>query len=131
MRSIPTTAPDVEAWLIATFSDAVTVPVRNVQSKIVHPYSEVIVAADLANRVTPISRYCRVRVQAWKTRSNGTADIGGARALCAEFAAALEAAPREGILLDAEVESGPLRVTDSVTGIEYAFANVLLEVATT
>lgn len=129
-QSIPTSSPDVEAWLIATLgAEFAGAAVRNVKPKQSAPYSLVLIRADLQNQATPISRYCRVSVQGWKVRADGTADLAGARALCAGYAAALEAAPRAGILLDAEVNAGPYRVADAESGIEYQFASVLLEIA--
>lgn len=130
MGLIPTQAPDVEAWLIATFGSTFAgAPVRNLAPKQGAPYSLILIRADLQNQVTPISRYCRVAVLGWKVRADGTADLAGARSLCASYAAALEAAPRSGILLDAEIDAGPYRVADSESGIEYQFASVLLEIA--
>lgn len=128
--SIPTTVPDVEAWLIATLGAAVApVLVRNVKPDQKAPYSCVVVRADLQNRVTPISRYCRVGVQGWKVTAAGKADLAGARELCAALASALERAPRAGILLDAQIDAGPYRVVDATSGIEYQYASVLLEIA--
>lgn len=131
MRSIPTTSPDVEAWLIATFGPTFGgAPVRNVKPPQSGAHSVLVIRADLQGRITPISRYCRLGVQAWKVTSAGQADLKGAFDLGAAFGAALEAADRSGILLDAEVQSGPYRVADPVTGVEHAYLTLLLEVAT-
>ena len=132
MPSIPTTSPDVEAWLIATFGPTLDgAPVRNQKPKATGAHSVVLIRADLQNKVTPISRYCRVGVQGWKVRADGTADLKGAFDLAASFGAAVESADRTGILLDAEVETGPYRISDSVTGVEYAYLTLLLEVSAT
>ncbi|WP_163275329.1 hypothetical protein [Cellulomonas iranensis] len=128
--SIPSTVPDVEAWLIQTLGPAVApAPVRNMKPDQKPPYSCVVVRADLQNRVTPVSRYCRVGVQAWKVTANQKADLAGARELCAAAATALELATRAGILLDAQIDAGPYRVVDATSGIEYQYASVLLEIA--
>lgn len=127
-QSIPSISPDVEAWLIATFGSTFSgAPVRNVKPKQTAPYSCLIIRADLQNRVTPVSRYCRVGVQGWAVRADGTADLAGARQLVADYAAAIERAPRTGILLEAEVDAGPYRVIDSTSGTEYQNATLLLE----
>lgn len=128
-QSIPSNVPDVEAWLISTFGPSFSAPVRNVKPKQEAPYECIVVRADLQNRITPVSRYCRVGVQGWKVRGDSTPDLAGARDLCARFAQAIESAPREGILLDAEIDTGPYRVVDATSGIEYQYATVLLEVA--
>lgn len=139
-QSIPSTAPDVEAWLITTFA-AVMAPaiVRNVKpplklaSGAANPDAtkdQVIIRADLQNRITPVSRYCRVGVQGWKVRADGAADLAGAFALAAAFGQAVERAPRTGLLLEAEIDGGPYRVRDTTTGVEYAYLTLLLEVAT-
>ncbi len=129
-QSIPSAAPDVEAWLIATLGPTFSgAPVRNVKPKQTGAYSCVVIRADLQNRVTPVSRYCRIGVQGWKVRADSTADLSGARELCAGFARAVESAPRAGILLEAEIDAGPYRVIDSTSGIEYQYATLLLELA--
>lgn len=129
-QSIPSTSPDVEAWLIATFGATFSgALVRNVKPKQNAPYSCVVIRADLQNRVTPISRYCRVGVQGWSVRADGTADLSAARQLAADYATAIERAPRAGILLDAEVDTGPYRVIDSTSGVEYQYVTLLLELA--
>lgn len=139
-QSIPSTAPDVEAWLIQTFAAAVSPAiVRNVKPPLKLPSGatnpdaakdQVIIRADLQNRATPISRYCRVGVQGWKVRADGTADLAGAFALAATFGQAVERAERAGLLLEAEIDGGPYRVRDTTTGVEYAYLTLLLEVAT-
>lgn len=139
-QSIPTTAPDVEAWIITTLSAAMAPAIiRNQRPPDRLPdgsdnpdaaKAQLIIRADLQNRVTPVSRYCRVTAQARSLRSDGTPDLAGQFDLAARFGRALEAAPRTGLLLDAEVESGPYRVPDADTGVEYHVINVLLEVVT-
>lgn len=130
-QAIPTTSPDVEAWLITTFGASVSgAPVRTIKPKQGSVgYSCIVVRADLQNRITPISRYCRLGVQGWKVSSAGAADLAGARQLAADYSRAIESAPRAGILLDAEVDAGPYRVVDSESGIEYQYVTLLLELA--
>lgn len=121
--SIPTSSPDLEALLIAGLSSVeAAVNVRTDRDR------ELVVRADLQQKVTPISRYARVGVQAWSVRADGSADIGDAFDLAAEAAHWLESNV-SGVILSADVESGPSRVTDAVTRIEYQYVTVLLEVA--
>ncbi|MBL5974798.1 MAG: hypothetical protein D3X82_13815 [Candidatus Leucobacter sulfamidivorax] len=69
-------------------------------------------------------------VQAWSVRADGTADLGDAFDLCKAAGAALEAAPLSSrVVLSAEIQSGPSRVADDVTRIEFQYMTVLLEVA--
>lgn len=129
MTSIPTTSPDVETWLIGLLGGALS-PIRahNVKPAAADSYKHLVVRADLQNKVTPISRYCRVGIQAWVV-SEGRADLGAAFDLAALAGRTLEAAPRVGILIDAEIDSGPLRVMDDIAKIEFAYVTLLLEVA--
>lgn len=124
--SIPTASPDIEALLIAGLSAVEeTVNVRPEKAK---PYRLLVVRADLQQKVTPISRYCRVGVQAWSVRADGSTDLGDAFDLAAAGNAWLEN-NASGVILSADVESGPSRVTDPVTRLEYQYSTVLLEVA--
>lgn len=124
--SIPTTSPDMEALLIAGLSSVEeTVNVRPEKAK---PYRLLVVRADLQQKVTPISRYCRVGLQAWSVRADGSTDLGDAFDLAAAGNAWLEN-NTSGVILSADVESGPSRVTDPVTRLEYQYSTVLLEVA--
>lgn len=121
---IPSTTPDVEQWLVAFRDD-----VFNIKPNTAPPYAHDIVRADMQNHATPISRYCRVGIQSWVVVATGRSDIGAAFDRGASFAAALTGAARTGFLLDAEVDSGPTRVTDPTSGLEYAYTTLLLEVA--
>lgn len=130
MASIPTTSPDVEAWLIGLLNPRMTpVKAHNVKPAASGAYSHLIVRADLQNRATPISRYCRVGIQAWVVGTNGRPNLGAAFDLAAKAGNVLETAPLTGILLNAEVTSGPSRVTDDISELEFAFVTALLEVA--
>lgn len=121
--TIPTTSPDLEALLIAGLSSVeATVNVRT------NARRELVVRADLQQKVTPISRYARVGIQAHSVRPDGAADLGDAFDLAAAAAHWLESNV-SGLILSADVESGPSRVTDDVTRIEYQYVTVLLEVA--
>jgi hypothetical protein len=100
----------------------------NVKPNRSRPYRLFVVRADLQQKVTQISRYCRVGVQAWSVRADGTADLGDAFDLAAAGNAWFENNVR-GVILSADVESGPSRVTDPVTKLEYLYSTVLLEVA--
>ncbi|MCT1363311.1 hypothetical protein [Microbacterium sp. p3-SID131] len=121
--SIPTSSPDIEALLIAGLSSVeATVNVRTNRRR------ELVVRADLQQKVTPISRYCRVGLSAWSLRPDGSSDLGDAFDLAAAGNAWLEN-NTTGVVLSADVESGPSRVTDPVTKLEYLYSTVLLEVA--
>lgn len=128
MSGFVTSAPDVEAvvkGVLSAVEDTYLVkPERS------GAYRLLVSRADLQGRVTPLSRYCRVGVQAWSVRSDGTADLGDAFDLCAAAGAAIEASPdHSSVILAAEIQSGPSRVADDVTRIEFQYMTVLLEVA--
>lgn len=129
-RNIPTQWDDIEAWLITTLTPLMApVVVRNVKPKQTAPYKALVVGADLQGRVTPISRYCRVRLQGWSVRADGTTDLADARTIAAAAGAHLEALPRASSpLIHAEVDAGPYRVTDPISGLEYQYVTVLCEV---
>lgn len=129
-RTIPSASPDVKAWLISTLGPllAPTPVVGKMPELTGSAQSFVLVRADLQNRATPISRYCRVGIQGWSIRSNGDADTGAAFDLAANAGSALERLPLAGILLDAEVQSGPYEVVDATYQRVYAYTTVLLEV---
>lgn len=92
------------------------------------PYRLLVVRADLQQKVTPISRYCRVGVQAWSVRVDGSSDLGDAFDLAAEAGAWLERNV-SGVILSADVQSGPSRVTDDVSRLEFQYLTALLEVS--
>ena len=124
--NIPTTAPDMEALLIAGLSSVEqTFNVRPDKPK---PYRMLTVLASLGAKVTPISRYCQVTVQAWSVTADGRADIGDAFDLANEAATWLESNVT-GVILSADIQAGPFRVTDPVSNIENQTVTVLLEVA--
>lgn len=116
----------MEALLIAGLSSVEDT--FNIKPERAEPYRLFVVRADLQQKVTPISRYCRVGVSAWSVRGDGTSDIGDAFDLAAAGNAWLENNVT-GVILSADVESGPSRVTDPVTRLEYLYSTVLLEVA--
>lgn len=124
--TIPTKSVDMEALLIAELSSVEDA--FNVKPERAKPYRLLVVRADLQQKVTPISRYCRVGVQAWSVRADGTSDVGDAFDLASDAAAWLEN-NIAGAILSADTQSGPSRVTDEVTGLEYQYVTVLLEVA--
>lgn len=129
MKIIPTTTPDVEAHLITALAG--DVDVANVKPERSAPYKVLVLRADLQQKATPISRYCRVGVQGWVVRPDGTADIGDAFDITADLGRRLEELSGDGIVLSAEVESGPVRVADDLTRIEYQYLTALLEVTVT
>ena len=129
-RTIPTRWPDGEAWLITTLTPVMTpVVVRNVKPELTAPYKCVVVRADSQQRVTPISRYVRVGIQAWSVRTDSTGDLADAHSLASIASQSLEAlAPDGAPLIAAEVASGPDRVKDSESGIEYSYVELLMEI---
>lgn len=129
MQGFVTKSPDVEAVIRDLLASVERTEL--VKPELVSPYRVLVSRADLQQRVTPLSRYCRVGVQAWSVRDDGTANIGDAFDLCAAAGAALEASPDVStVVLSAEIQSGPSRVADDVTRIEYQYLTALLEVAT-
>lgn len=124
--SIPTSSPDMEALLIAGLSSVGDT--FNVRPQLDKPYRVLVIRADLQQKVTRISRYCRVGIQAHSVLADGSADLGDAFDLASEAAGWLES-NLTGVILSADIESGPSRVTDPVTQLEYQYVTVLLEVA--
>lgn len=128
MAGFVTSPPDVDA-VVRDVLD----PVEDtylVKPEKAGAYRLLVSRADLQGRVTPLSRYCRVGVQAWSVRADGTSDLGDAFDLCAQAGAALEDAQNHSrVILSAEVQSGPSRVVDDVTRLEYQYLTALLEVA--
>lgn len=124
--NIPTTSPDMEALLIAGLSSIEQT--FNVRPNRSAPYRLLTVLASLGAKVTPISRYCQVTVQAWSVRSDGTADIGDAFDLAAAAGHWLEENVA-GVIIAADVQSGPFRVADPVSKIENQTVTALLEVS--
>lgn len=116
----------MEALLIAGLSSVEDT--FNVKPERSDPYRMLVIRADLQQKVTPISRYCRVGVSAWSVRADGTSDIGDAFDLASEANTWLES-NTSGVVLSADVESGPSRTTDPITKLEFLYSTVLLEVA--
>lgn len=128
MAGFVTSSPDVDAVVRGVLSAVAQTEI--VKPELAAPYRVLVSRADLQGRVTPLSRYCRVGVQAWSVRSDGSANIGDAFDLCAAAGRALEqAANNHAVILSAEVQSGPSRVVDDITRIEYQYATILMEVA--
>lgn len=124
--TIPTNTPGMEALLIAGLSSVEET--FNIKPEREKPFRFFVIRADLQQKVTPISRYCRVGISTWSVRRDGTSDIGDAFDLAASGNAWFENNVA-GLVLSADVESGPSRVTDPVTKLEYLYSTVLLEVA--
>jgi hypothetical protein len=123
---IPTKAPDVEAWLINGLSNVEQT--FNVKPEKSAPYRMLTVLASLGAKVTPISRYCQVTVQAWSVRSDGSANLADAFDLAAAAGNWLES-NLTGPVLSADVQAGPFRLVDPVARIETQTMTVLLEVS--
>lgn len=119
--------PDVEAIVRGVLSRVERTEL--VKPELAAPYRVLVSRADLQGRVTALTRYCRVGVQAWSVREDGTADVADAFDLAAAAGRALEAAPlTSAVIVAAEIQSGAARVRDEVTGVEYQYLTVLLQV---
>ena len=128
MTGFVTDTPDIDAVVLDILSGVEQTEL--VKPELAKPYRVLVSRADLQQRVTPLSRYCRVGVQAWSVRGDGTADLGDAFDLCAAAGKALEQSPLTSkVVLSAEIQSGPSRVADDVTRVEFQYITVLLEVA--
>lgn len=130
MQHLPTPRIDLDAHLLATLGrthDGATV--TNVKPSTPAPYRAIVIQSIPQNRATAVSRYVRLIVQGWDVRAGGSSNFGAAQKLAGDYAAAVEALSGRGRVLVAEVESGPYRVTDPQSGVEYAVANLLLEIA--
>ncbi len=146
---IPTMWPDVEAWFIGWVTAAKVVAADSALTGVLvrnqkpaakkadgtanpdgtPPYKHVVVAADPGQLITPITRYVRVRVQGWVVTAQGSSDLKKAFNLTNVVAYIAQQAPRDGNpIVSVEVDSGPSRVKDETTGLEYSFATLLLEV---
>lgn len=128
MMRIPTTVPDVEALLLSALDEGTAYEWFAVKPERSGVYKLGMLRADLQQHVTPISRYCRVGLQGWSVDSSGRMDAGDAFDIAAAGANALTKQAGVGFILDAEVQSGPLRVTDPITKLEYPYVTLLLEV---
>jgi hypothetical protein len=129
MTGFITKTPDIDAEILRVLGAVEQAEL--IKPELAEPYRVLVSRADLQQRVTPLSRYCRVGVQAWSVRVDGLADLPDAFDLCAAAGEALEASPLASrIILSAEIQSGPSRVADDVTRIEYQYLTALLEVAT-
>lgn len=126
-KPLPVPLPNIETWLIQEI-DGPALMVRNVKPQLPEPYRLVVIRADLQNSVTPLSRYCRINVQGWSVRSDGSADLIDAFAVATEFARAVEARIGQGPLLSAEVDAGPYRVPSTAGELEFANLSILAEV---
>lgn len=136
---IPASWPDIEAWfigfvtpakIVAQQSSLTGVAVRNQKPATAAPYRQVIIAADYGQNVTPITRYVRVRMQAWAVKNNNTTDLKDCFDLADAATYVVQQAPRDANpIVSVEVDAGPSRVEDSVSGLEYQAVTLLLEVA--
>lgn len=128
MTGFVTETPDIDAVVLDILNGVEQTEL--VKPELAKPYRVLVSRADLQQRVTPLSRYCRVGVQAWSVRGDGTANLGDAFDLCAAAGKALEQSPLTSkVVLSAEIQSGPSRVADDVTRVEFQYITMLLEVA--
>ena len=127
MAGFVTATPDMDAIVRSVLSTVA--PTHLVKPELANPYRVLVSRADLQQRITHLSRYCRVGVQAWSVRADGTANLGDAFDMCAEAGRALELAQNTNQhILYAEIQAGPSRVADDITRIEYQYMTLLLEV---
>lgn len=136
---VPTRWPDVEAWFIEFVTAAKIVAVEGALTGVVvrnqkpsnggAAYRQVVVAADYGQLVTPITRYVRVRLQSWVV-ANSVSDLKGSFDLANVAAFVAQSAPRDANpIVSLEVDAGPSRVIDELSGIEYQSVVLLLEIA--
>lgn len=146
---IPKRWPDIEQWFIGWVTAAKIAAVeptltgaliRNqkpttpkpdgtVNAQATPPYRQVIIAADYGQLITPVSRYVRLRMQTWVVLANGTANLKESFDLANVAAFIAAQAPRNANpIISVEVDAGPSRVEDALTGIEYNATTLLLEV---
>lgn len=136
---IPAKWPDVEAWFLSWVTPAkivaedaalTSVSVKNFKPSATGAYKQVLAVADYGQLITPITRYVRVRLQAWVVRADGkTADLKKAFNLANVAAYIAEQAPRDGNpIVSVQVDAGPSRISDSESGTEYQAVTLLLEI---
>lgn len=129
-RPIPTSWPDIDAWVLPLLRAAF--PALTVGNRKPAPGPDLralVVRSDYGQRVTPLSRYVRLGIQSWVTTSAQEARTDQAFDQARDAGAFLETLDPDGSpLLSASVDSGPIRVEDPESGLEYAYTVVLLEV---
>jgi hypothetical protein len=136
---IPASWPDIEAWFIGFVTPAkiaaqqpslTGVVVRNQKPTTAAPYRQIIIAADYGQNITPITRYVRIRLQAWAVKDNNVTDLYASFDLANAAAYIAQLAPRNANpIVAVEIDAGPSRVKDTLSGIEYQAVTLLLEVA--
>lgn len=132
-RPRPGPAPDMTAVLVSIVRDAVpgdvTVGRKLPRDSSGSPAGRkfVQVRADLQNQINPLARYCRAGFTVWWLDQTGRARVDEAFDLCALAVDAVLRA-RHSTIIHSEWAAGPLETTDSVSGLEVAYATVLLEV---
>lgn len=134
---VPGRWPNVMSWLLDYLPTVLDPNVFVREDKpsvtgdpaLVKPYKHLLVSVFPGGLVTAVTRTYRVTLQGWAVKTNGLADLDAAFALVSEAGFQLESAPHVGTpLVFAEIDSGPNRVKDSVSTIEYQSLTLVLEV---
>ena len=93
------------------------------------PFAEATLADSMQGMATPISQYVRLRLSVRCMRENHTGDWGGAARLWADIAREIIRLGHTAPLIDASLESGPVRMADEDKRLVCAYGVLLLVVA--
>lgn len=128
MTAIPTQWDRIEGYLLPLLrGEFPGTKITNNKPRQSAPFTCVVIRADLQQKRTPISRYCRIGIQAWNIQADGSANFQAAGDLAAAIAAFVESLPSQANtpFLTAETQSGPSRFDDAASGPEYSYCEVL------
>lgn len=131
--SIPSRWDRPEEWLLtATRPEVAPIKVNTVKQPATGAHQAIVIRADLQQRLTQVSRYVRIGVQGWAVTAAKRGDYPAAAEIAGDYGALLEQLlnnpSTSGPFLAAEVDSGPVRVRDEESGIEYAYLTILAEI---
>lgn len=128
-RPIATKWDRLESFLLPSLRSALSVPVDTVRPATLKPYEGVVIAVNLGQRVTPISRYARIRVQGWSINNAGNPNRPAAQRLVLAVAEHLESLIPDGDpIIAASLDVGPDIVNDSDSGLDHAYGVILAEI---
>lgn len=93
------------------------------------PFTEATLADSMQGMSTPISQYVRLRLSVRCSREDHTGDWDKAARLWADIAREIIRLGTVAPLIDATLESGPVRMTDENKRLVSAYGVLLLEVS--
>lgn len=93
------------------------------------PFTEATLADSMQGMSTPISQYVRLRLSVRCMREDHTGDWDKAARLWADIAREIIGLGTVAPLIDASLESGPVRMTDENKRLVCAYGVILLEVS--